>query len=75
MICLADAGEARDQGANRHEVGDEFIARIFPKLFVDVGCDLISLAAEGRRKVDASHASMERAPLRRLAIRRFISSK
>jgi hypothetical protein len=26
MICLADAGEARYQGANRHEIGDEFIA-------------------------------------------------
>jgi hypothetical protein len=36
-ICLADAGEARDQSANRHEVGDEFIACIFTKLFVDVG--------------------------------------
>ena len=75
MICLADAGEARDQGANRHEVGDEFIACIFPKLFIDVDCDVISLAAKGRRKGDGSHASIERAPRRRLAIRRFISSK
>ena len=58
MICLADAGKARDQGANRHEVGDEFIARIFTKLFVDVDCDVISLAAEGRCKDDAPHASM-----------------
>jgi len=75
MICFADTGEARDQGANRHKVGDEFMACIFPKLFIDVGCNIISLAAEGRCKDDASHASMERAPLRRLAIRRFISSK
>jgi hypothetical protein len=33
MICLADAGEARDQCANRHEIGDKFVACIFPKLF------------------------------------------
>ena len=75
MICFADTGEARDQSANCHEVGDEFIACIFTKLFVDVGCNIISLAAEGRCKDNASHASMERAPLRRFAIRRFISSK
>jgi hypothetical protein len=30
MICPADTGEARDQGANRHEIGDESIACIFP---------------------------------------------
>ena len=75
MICLADAGEARDQCANRHEIGDKFIACIFPKLFVDLVCNVISLAAEGRCKDDASHASMERAPVRRCATRRFISSK
>jgi hypothetical protein len=75
VICFADAGEARDQGANRHEIGDEFIACMFPKLFVDVKCDVISLAAEGRCKEDAPHASMERAPSRRWATRRFISSK
>ena len=75
MICFADTGEAGDQSADRHEIGDEFIACFFPKLFVDVDCDVISLAAEGRPKDNASHASMERAPLRRWAIRRFISSK
>ena len=65
MICFADTGEARDQSANCHEVGDEFIACIFTKLFVDVDCDVISLAAEGRCKDAAPYASMECAPLRR----------
>ncbi len=73
MICFSDTGEARNKSANRHEVGDEFMACIFTKLFVDVSCDVISLAAEGRCKDDAPHASMERAALRRSAIRRFIS--
>ena len=54
MICFADTGEVRDQNANRHEVGDEFIACIFVKLFVDVGCDVISLAVEGGCKYVAS---------------------
>jgi hypothetical protein len=54
VICFADAGEVRDQNANRHEVGDEFIACIFAKLFVDVGCDVISLAVEGGCKDVAS---------------------
>ena len=37
MICFANAGETRDQSADRHEIGDEFIACVFPKLIVDVG--------------------------------------
>ena len=74
MICFANSRETCNQSANCREIGDEFIACFFPKLFIDVDCDVIGLAAEGRCKDDASHASMG-ARLRRVATRRFISSK
>jgi hypothetical protein len=44
---------------------------LFPQTVRRCGLQYHSLAAEGRCKDDAFHASMERAPLRRLAIRRF----
>jgi hypothetical protein len=75
MICFADTGKIRNEGANRHQICDKFAASIFPKLVIDVDCNVISLAAKGRCKDNASHAPMESVPFRWLVIRRFISSK